>query len=160
MGFHADAKTLREWERRGLLPPDAMPAVRTRTPVAMARHSVTLGVVLPVETASESNCRSWRARSRRTRAVREAWAATIRVAPEMIGLAPPYRIHLTRLGGRRLDADNLYGAMKAAKDCVAAWLLGGKSGERDDDPQLTWAFDQRPGGERGVLVLIGMGGGE
>ncbi len=55
-------------------------------------------------------------------------------------------VHLTRLapsGG--LDGDNLVSSCKAVRDGVADAL-----GVKDDDSRVTWHYDQRPSGKRGL----------
>lgn len=58
--------------------------------------------------------------------------------------------------GRGLASDALPGALKHIRDGVAQWLLGGKPGERDDDPAITWEppTQGRLGKAKGVVVCI------
>ena len=76
-------------------------------------------VLVPMRTVSETNMREHHmARHRRRKAQREAayWtmAAALGVSWEV-----PGRVVLTRLAARRLDDDNLRGALKAVRDGVA-----------------------------------------
>ncbi len=62
----------------------------------------------------------------------------------------PCEVHLTRLapsGG--LDFDNLVSSGKAVRDGVADAL-----GVKDNDRRVTWHYDQRPSGKRGVWGVV------
>lgn len=115
-----------------------------------------LVAVLPIETASEINLRSWRGRSKRTDA---AWRTVSRLFGMNLGrvayfascyhLGATLRVTFARLGGRKLDRSNLPTACKATEDAVA-FMLGADDG--DDRWQAEW--DQFPGGPCGVRVRI------
>lgn len=51
--------------------------------------------------------------------------------------APPVRVQLTRIAPRRLDDDNLRGALKAVRDGVADYL-----NIDDGDARVTWEYAQ------------------
>lgn len=111
---------------------------------------------LPLHTASETNHRDWRARSRRTKAARRAVSEAF--GPRLGWVAPvadayhagrPVRVALTRLGGRRLDPTNLPAALKAVEDAIAAAM-----GADDGSPLWRVSHDQEPGGPYGVRVVL------
>ena len=90
--------------------------------------------VIPGEAPSSLNLREhWAAKSDRHKAIQSKVRL---VAPRWQGPAPVC-IRLTRTGYRRLDGDNLQGALKAHRDAVAAQL-------RIDDatPLVEWQYEQ------------------
>ena len=109
-------------------------------------------VTLPIRTISENNAREHHmARARRRKAQRDMTALAIRAHLRSATLAAPYLVTLTRLAPRKLDGDNLQGAMKAIRDGVAD-ALGVDDG---DESAVTWAYDQRPA--TGPALLRGQG---
>jgi hypothetical protein len=69
-----------------------------------------------------------------------------------IGPAPGTVVRLTRITGPRgktLDDDNLRGCLKAMRDGVADWL-----GVQDNDPRITWRYDQRKADAWGVEIEV------
>lgn len=109
---------------------------------------------LPIPTRSEAN------RSRH-----EHWAVTRKRAAFQRGLTKsllwlpldgtrrsetPVTITLTRISPRRLDTDNLTGALKHVRDGVADAL-----GHPDDShPRLTWRYAQRRGAKGAYAVEV------
>ncbi len=65
------------------------------------------------------------------------------------------RVTLTRVAPRRLDDDNLRGALKAVRDAVADWLIPGLAPGRADD-KLEWYYEQVQG-PAAVIVEVGDG---
>jgi hypothetical protein len=130
-------------------------AARRRPPLLIA-PSMTFWVDLPVVTRNESNHRQWRDRSRRTKAVAQAWAVLVgcRMDFAQLRMGLPVRIRLARLGGGRVDDDGLRSCLKSARDVVAQWVLGGRPGERDDDERIAWEYEQFAGTYYGVRVTI------
>lgn len=63
--------------------------------------------------------------------------------------APPLTITLTKLGSRKLDADNLAGAFKHVQDTIARWL-----GVDDGDGRLTWRYEQAPKGSEPHMIRV------
>ena len=55
-----------------------------------------------------------------------------------ITVSEPLLVTLTRESAGILDDDNLRGALKAVRDGVADWL-----GVPDNDPRVTWLYEQR-----------------
>lgn len=109
---------------------------------------MTMLATIHVRTVSEANLRThWAVRHRRARDQRKcAWASMRRFgqAPE-----PPLVVTMTRLGGRKLDDDNLRGALKAVRDGIADWL-----GIDDGSDLVTWAYGQEPGGRSATGVRV------
>ena len=94
-------------------------------------------LVVPLVTVSASNKReSWRARSRRVLDERNAVLARW-LALERPTLPKAAVIRLTRIARRKLDDDNLRGALKAVRDEVAALI-----GVDDGSPDLRWKYRQ------------------
>jgi hypothetical protein len=65
---------------------------------------------------------------------------------------PPVRVRLVRVGGKRLDPDNLARSLKAVQDVVADNLLGCDDG---DASRVRWSYHQRPGWKAGVMIVVG-----
>lgn len=102
-------------------------------------------IVIPGEAPSTPNLREhWAARSKRVKAQR---AAVARKVPAWGG-GPLLFIRLTRVAPRRLDTDNLAGALKGHRDAVASRL-------RVDDasPLVSWEYEQA-GGDPAVVVQM------
>lgn len=83
----------------------------------------TWSVPIPLATVSEANARGhWAARHWRAR---EQRAMVLLVLRSRVGVRPPpmpLRIRLVRVSPRKLDGDNLQGALKAVRDGVADYL--------------------------------------
>lgn len=123
----------------------------------MAETCITPIVLLhlPVVVRSEANVREhWAKRHRRFQdqrfLVRCAWRNEVGSHSErnLRGFLPS-TIVLTRLGGRRLDSDNLAGAFKAVRDELAALM------EFDDgDDRVSWDYKQAKAKEQGIRVEV------
>lgn len=101
-------------------------------------------VEVPVETKSTSNLREhWAARHKRTDAQRRATMAHM---PPWSG-GPLMVVRLTRVSPRRLDDDNLRGALKSVRDGVAA-----KYRFDDASPLVAWEYAQETGKKPHVRV--------
>jgi hypothetical protein len=122
-------------------------------------------VTVPVRTVSELNRHEhWRLRQKRAKgqhlAVRdgmlssalnryEAWSRMGRGSTETPRLLLlPLHVHLTRLATRKLDTDNLAGALKHVRDAVAKFL-GVDDG---DESKVTWSVGQEP--QKGYAVRV------
>jgi hypothetical protein len=136
------------------LPPVATTACPVEAGVSLEDGRLT--IMLPLETKSEANQRGWKGKARRTKSARRILFQT--VGPHHWVLTPfvtalhsgeAIRVLFTRLGGRRLDDDNLRSAFKAARDGVAAMLLAD-----DGDPRFHWEYDQAIGGPVGIRIEI------
>jgi len=117
---------------------------------------VTLDVVVQVKTRSVLNLREhWAARARRAKAHRAATILALRRAhpggaDARWALDGDARlvVVLTRYG-RRLDDDNLRGALKAVRDGVAEW-----AGLDDGSDQWRWEYAQDRAGKLGERVSV------
>ena len=109
-------------------------------------------VVVPVRTISSSNAREhWAVRARRVKTERAAALLVLRSTGCPLWTAPLV-VRLTRISGPRgktLDDDNLRGCLKAIRDGVADWL-----GVQDNDPRITWRYDQRKADAWGVEIEV------
>lgn len=115
---------------------------------------MTITVQIPGVRVASLNVREhWSMRARRCRTQREATILALRASPanqrQLVG-AEKLRITLTRLGGRKLDRDNLAGAFKPILDGVCQWL-GIDDG---DEERLAVEWKQEPGGGYGVRIAI------
>lgn len=111
---------------------------------------------VPVQTASETNAREWKGRSRRTVDARLAVSRTFGPRLKMLAhFADAYhrnealRIRFIRLGGRKMDKSNLPAAMKSVEDAMALMM-----GADDGDPRWHAEFDQETEGAVGVRIEI------
>jgi hypothetical protein len=95
--------------------------------------------ILPIKTVSESNMRGhWAVKAKRTKEQRTTAQLLTRNSTKK-GLPPqPWRITLTRIGRRRLDAGNNPGSMKAVQDGICDAL-----GIDDGDERHDWLYKQR-----------------
>ena len=105
----------------------------------MTTATLPLAFFVPVQTRSETNMRGhWSDRYRRSRAQKRTVAGVLAIEGILKSpLPPPVVVTLTRVGGRRLDDDNLRGALKYVRDALAEWL-----GVDDRDPRVAWRYDQ------------------
>lgn len=106
---------------------------------------------VPTKLVSEANMREhWAIKNKRKksqqRAVELVWLA------QRIRVAPPVVVHLTRVGVRKLDSDNLAGSCKGVRDQIAK-LIGVDDG---DERKVRWEYSQRKGlpKEYGLEVRI------
>lgn len=106
---------------------------------------------VPTKLVSEANMREhWAIKNKRKkaqqRAVELVWLA------QRIRVAPPVVVHLTRVGVRKLDSDNLAGSCKGVRDQIAR-LIGVDDG---DERKVRWEYSQRKGlpKEYGLEVRI------
>jgi hypothetical protein len=90
---------------------------------------------------SERNLRQhWRAVAARARTHKDsAFLCLGRRVPIPADAAIEVLMH--RLGGRKMDDDNLAGGLKAVQDGVALWL-----GLDDGDDRIRWVRSQKPAG--------------
>ena len=113
-----------------------------------------LDLWLPIATVSEANRREhWAARARRAKAQRSSVLLALRCQRVEVATycqAPLVRVLLVRTGPRKLDDDNLRGALKAVRDGVADWR-----GVDDGDASWEWIYAQERG-KPGVRVLVGL----
>lgn len=104
---------------------------------------------LPIATVSESNQREhWAVKARRARSHRAIAAVVARTKLEKP--QPPCVVKLTRIGARRLDPNNLPGALKHVVDGIADWL--GIDDSRDD--LVRYEYAQEPLKKRAPCVRV------
>lgn len=97
-------------------------------------------VTLAIRTISENNAREhWASRAKRRNGQRQVVHLVLPMHLRKCRPTGPYVITLTRIAPRRLDSDNLQGALKAVRDQVAAEL-----GINDGDEAHEWRYSQRP----------------
>ncbi len=103
-----------------------------------------LELFIPLRTRSEMNIREhWVVSSRRHRSQKLMIASSCKAVlhPGLL----PCTVKLIRCG-RKLDDDNLRGALKYVRDAVAELLVPGKAvGRADDDSRITWDYGQEKG---------------
>jgi hypothetical protein len=103
-----------------------------------ARQPHMLFVKVNCEIRSEANLREhYFTKHRRVKAQHEAvqWALAKHKPPEK---PSGVTVTFTRVGGRRLDNDNLSGGFKAVRDAVARWI-----GIDDGSNVYRWVYNQR-----------------
>lgn len=116
-----------------------------------------LEVVVPLQTRSEANLRSWKGRSRRTKEARQTWTA---LALKLNLPIPPLPavVTFTRVGGKLMDDDGIQAAFKGLRDTIARWLTGtpeDKPAPDGPNDPIRWEYaDQHPGVQIGVWVSI------
>ena len=94
---------------------------------------------VPIQTKSVANLREhWTAKAKRVKAQRRATA--YRTPPALKSLGPLLVVTLTRVSARRLDDDNLQGALKGVRDQVACAL-----GVDDRSSLVRWEYGQEKG---------------
>ena len=160
MGIKVSPATVRQWEQSGLIPPAAPP--KRRKPGAHQHRDDgdlpprwRVAIEIPgLALTSRSNERShWSTRHRRDKreaqAVRSAWRAA--------GLSGwtvplPVKVTLTRIGGKRMDGDNLQSALKAVRDQLAKLI-----GIDDGDARVRWRYRQKPGPTPAVTLTLRRG---
>lgn len=101
---------------------------------------------IPIKTQSTSNLREhWAVKAKRVEAQKRA---TRSMCPAWTG-GSLLVVTLTRVAPRRLDDDNLRGALKSVRDAVASWL-------RVDDasPLVRWEYGQEKGTGASVRVEV------
>ena len=114
--------------------------------------SERLVVTVPIRTVSEANAHEhWRHRQKRAKGQRATTARVILSAfgvGRLAGIASSV-VTLTRIAPRALDGDNCVGAMKHCRDGAADAM-----GIKDNDPRVSWQYDQRRGGPKEYAVEI------
>ncbi len=125
---------------------------RKPAPVALPPSCSWLVVLtvpgLVVQSEPNERCH-WAVRANRFKAQEHAVGLAFSCANIPTGPAfARCEVTLTRLGGRRLDDDNLAGAFKAVRDRLAKWL-----GVDDADPRVAWHYSQRSG-VKGIEIRV------
>ena len=107
---------------------------------------------IPVRLVSVANLREHHAvKAKRTREHRGV-ARMLVLAARARWPERPYLVIITRIGGRKLDTDNLVASAKAVRDGISE-ALGVNDG---DESAASWGYSQRRGEphEHGAEVLI------
>lgn len=108
-------------------------------------------VTLPIKTISENNMREHHmARHRRRQMQRGTVHLVLPMHIRAWRPVGPFAITLVRIAGRKLDGDNLQGAMKAVRDQVADEL-----GIDDGDEAHEWLYEQRKPRPREIGLQVG-----
>lgn len=103
---------------------------------------VSILVEIPMPLPSVANLREHYMR-RAKRAASQRRTVAIVMRSRVVWTLLPCSVTLTRVAPRPLDGDNLQHALKPARDGVADYL-----GVRDNDPSVTWLYDQARGKPR------------
>ena len=112
----------------------------------------TLAIDIPIRTVSEANRREhWAAKAKRVRSQRKAAKIITRSAIA----EPMITITLTRVGPRKLDTDNLAGALKAVQDGIADAI-----GIDDGSELIRWQYRQRSDGPKQYAVEVKISNGK
>lgn len=121
-------------------------------------------VKIPIKTVSEANLQGhWSKRHKRAK-TQKRWVKYVlgnaikNESPEFLKMRP-LTITLIRIAPRKLDGDNLQTSLKACRDQVADILNPGlMPGRADDDPAITWEYDQRKGIAKEYAVEVSIEG--
>ena len=118
-------------------------------PVAPVRRidSVTYSAKLQ---GSQNAREHWRVRAKRVKS--ERWLAALMCRKLDRPEAWPVLVVLTRIGPRKLDSDNVQGALKAVRDGVADWL-GVNDG---DESKVLWNYGQLTARQAGAAGTYGV----
>lgn len=161
MGFRMTETEVADLQRRGIIPLETPPVAELLREIGKARKAnakrepqparIRLVIELPgVIIKSEPNIGGkLHAKLARKAAVKDAIRAALREVA-MPQSWEQYRVKLIRVGGKKLDGDNLQTAMKPVRDCIAEW-----QGEDDGDSRFRWSYSQRPGYWSGIIIEIG-----
>ncbi len=109
-------------------------------------------IEIPIFTISEANVSEHWTKSKKRKDLQKRWVKILFLKHKpKIDL--PIHIKLTRIGKKLLDSDNLPVSMKYIRDEVANYLIPGKApGQADNDPRLSWEYDQKIGKNYGVIL--------
>ena len=111
----------------------------------------------PIRLVSEANQREhWTVRHRRNNCQQRDTSMLLKSNRDwykLLTIPPPYRVTLTRIGGRTLDPDNLAGSCKHVQDAVAAFL----NVDDGDVDRVSWSYQQEKG-PVGLRIEIEAGG--
>ena len=116
----------------------------------------TVSITIPGMRVASLNVREhWARRARRCSVQKAAVILALRgtvptATLKALRAAPRVNVRLVRLGGRKLDRDNLAGAFKPVLDGVCQWLAV----DDGDEERLGIEWRQEPGGDYGVRVEI------
>lgn len=107
---------------------------------------------IPIHTVSEANTQEHWTKKKKRHDLQKRWIWLF-FKKERPDISFPCHIKLTRIGKKMLDSDNLPVSMKWIRDTVADTLIPGKApGQADNDPGLSWEYDQQIGKEYAVKI--------
>lgn len=117
----------------------------------MSKTIQHIDFLAPIQTVSEMNQREhWRIRYERKKSQQQELAVAWNQNLKGRAIELPCTVKLTRIAPKKLDVDNLAGAMKFCQDYVA-FRLGCDDG---DESRVTWIYDQVPIGTHDYAVKI------
>lgn len=108
-----------------------------------------ISLSLPIKTVSLLNRREhWAIRAKRTKMHRQAACVLVKNAIRGKSINPPIEVVMIRCGIRKMDDDNVRGALKAVRDGIADAL-----GIDDADPRVQYRYEQT-NGKYAVFIKI------
>ena len=119
--------------------------------VAAEKALVSVRVLVETPNPTRGSQGNWRAGAALARRQRKAVEAVLFGVPKPAG---PWVVTITRAVAGTLDDDNLRPALKHVRDQVGVYLLGGKPGEHDDSPLVTWCYEERRGKRNAPAVDV------
>jgi len=126
-------------------------------PSVLTLEDCTVVKVLNIKTPNPLNLRRhWAAKYKTSAQHLQAVAAALADVEKQIRdeLAKGCIIRLVRGSAGKVDSDALPGCLKHVRDGVAAWLLGGKPGQMDDDERITWEYGMAKAQQGKPYVII------
>ena len=130
------------------------PKVDTYLPLAIERGECWISIQLPIKTISEANrFEHWKKRADRQRVYLDLIKLTM--GPIAPSIKLPCKVTLKRFGLKLLDShDNLPMSFKRIVDVLAEILTGKGRGKGDNDPRITWKYDQEKSFSYGVKIVF------
>lgn len=117
----------------------------------MSKTITAIDFLVPIRTLSEANLREhWTDKLKRKKAQQEEVSAAMQNNLRGRRIEFPCHVTLTRIGSRRLDADNLAGSFKHVQDAIAFKLKA----DDGDAAKVTWEYAQMPIGSRDYAVKV------
>ena len=123
-------------------------------PMELVVSVSTLSIQLPIKTVSEANrFEHWQKRAARQKIYLDL--IRLSLAPHASRLVLPCTVTVKRYGPKLMDEhDNLRMAFKKIIDVLAEILTGKKRGQGDNDPRITWKYDQEKSSAYGVKIIF------
>lgn len=126
----------------------------------MPEFLTTVVVSVPgLKIRSEANLREhWAVKRRRVKEQQDATHVALcslgRGVRKVLRDAPGLAVRFVRIGGRKMDSDNLTGGFKAVRDALAAWV-----GVDDGSDWWDWLRPAQESGECGIRIELTVTGG-
>lgn len=113
-----------------------------------------LRIMLPLRTVSEANCfEAWQKKAQRHKDQKLLINSIL--APLRHRLSLPCRVTFVRYAKKELDRhDNLPISNKFLADQIASILTDKRNGKGDNDPRLSWCYDQVKSESYGVEIFL------